>query len=118
MKNLVLTTPFIKEVKSMRKAMVDNLIDLMKRHGVSEVYCSAVNACPPVIHNGIYEEDVYMLDTIKLLSRDDNYSILLEGVSECGDGEVYATLMDIELLVEVHNWVMDYEDELFDPIKE
>ena len=30
MKNLVLTTPFIKEVKSMRKAMVDNLIDLMK----------------------------------------------------------------------------------------
>ena len=117
MKNLVLTTPFIKEVKSMRKAMVDNLIDLMKRHGVNEVYCSAVNACPPVIHNGIYEEEAYMLDTIKLLSRGENDSILLVGVSECGDGEIYATLMDIELLVEVHNWIMDYEDELFEPIK-
>ena len=116
MKNLVLTTPFIKEVKEMRNAMVDNLIDLMKRHGVSEVYSSAVNACPPVIHNGIYEDEVYTLDTIRLLSRGD--SILLEGVSECGDGEVYPTLMDIELLVEVHNWVMDYEDELFEPIKE
>ena len=118
MKNLVLTTPFIKEVKSMRNAMVDNLIDLMKRHGVNEVYCSAVNACPPVIHNGIYEDDVYTLDTIKLLSGRDNDSILLVGESECGEGEVYASLMDIELLVEVHNWVMDYEDELFEPIKE
>lgn len=118
MKNLVLTIPFIKEVKDMRKAMVDNLIDLMKRHGVNEVYCSAVNACPPVIHNGIYEDETYTLDTIRLLSRGDNYSILLEGVSGCGDGNVYASLMDIELLVEVHNWIMDYEDELFEAIVE
>ena len=102
----------------MRQAMVDNLINLMKRHGVNEVYCSAVNACPPVIHNGLYEDDVIMLDTIRLLSRDDNHSILLEGIGECQNGEVYASLMDIELLVEVHNWVMDYEDELFEPIKE
>lgn len=118
MKNLVLTTPFIKELKEIRKAMVENLIDLMKRHGVNEVYCSAVNACPPVIHNGIYEDETYTLDTIRLLSGRDNDSILLEGVSECCDGNVYASLMDIELLVEVHNWVMDYEDELFEPIKE
>ena len=117
MKNLVCTTPFIKEVREMRNAMVDNLIDLMKRHGVSEVYCSAVNACPPVIHNGIYEDETYTLDTIRLLSRGDNYGILLEGVSECCNGNVYASLMDIELLVEVHNWAMDYEDELFEPIK-
>ena len=118
MKNLVCTTPFIKEVKQMRKAMVDNLIDLMKRHGVSEVYCDAVNACPPVIHNGICEDEVYSLDTIRLLSRGEYDSIVLEGGNECCNGEVYATLMDIELLVEVHNWVMDYEDELFEPIKE
>ena len=118
MKNLVLTTPFIKEVRQMRQAMVENIIDLMKRHGVNEVYCSAVNACPPVIHNGIYEDETYMLDTITLLSRGDNDSILLEGVSEGCNGNVYASLMDIELLVEVHNWIMDYEDELFKPIKE
>jgi hypothetical protein len=118
MKKVVLTTPLIKEINEMRETMVDNLIDLMKRHGVSEVYCSAVNACPPVIHNGIYEDETYTLDTIKLLSGRDNDSILLEGISECGEGEVYASLMDIELLVEVHNWIFDYEDELFDPIKE
>jgi hypothetical protein len=118
MKNLVLTTPFIKEVRQMRQAMVENIIDLMKRHGVNEVYCSAVNACPPVIHNGIYEDEVYTLDTIRLLSGRDNDSILLVGVSESCDGEVYATLVDIELLVEVHNWIMDYEDDLFEPIKE
>lgn len=117
MKNLVLTKPFLKEVKQMRDAMVDNIIDLMKRHGVSEVYCSAVNACPPVIQNGIYEDETYMLDIIRLLSGRDNDSILLEGVSECGDGNIYASLMNIELLVEVHNWIFDYEVELFEPIK-
>ena len=102
----------------MRKAMVDNLIDLMKRHGVNEVYCSAVNACPPVIHNGLYEDDLLMLDTIRLLSGRDNDSILLEGIGECQNGEVWASQIDIELLVEVHNWIFDYEDELFEPIKE
>ena len=115
---MIVTIPFIKEVKTMRKAMVDNLIDIMKQHGVSEVYCSEVNACPPIIHNGIYEDETYMLDTIRLLSGRDNDSILLVGVSESCDGEVYASLMDIELLVEVYNWVMDYKDELFKPIKE
>lgn len=117
MRHLIVTIPFIKEVKKMRKAMEENLIDLMKQHGVSEVYCSKVNACPPVIHNGLYEDETYMLDTIKLLSGRDNDSILLEGDSECCDGEVYASLMDIELLVEVYNWVMSYKNELFEPIK-
>ncbi|MBO7241552.1 MAG: hypothetical protein J6U90_03790 [Methanobrevibacter sp.] len=118
MKNLINTTPFINEVREMRKAMVENLIELMRQHGVSEVYCSAVNDCPPVIHNGIYEDETYTLDTITLISCGDNVNILLEGVSECSNGNIYASQMDIELLVEVHNWVMDYVDELFEPIKE
>jgi hypothetical protein len=118
MRHLLFTIPFIKEVKSMRKAMEENLIDLMKQHGVSEVYCSAVNACPPVIHNGIYEDETYMLDAIRLLSGKDNDSILLEGVSNNGDGEVYVSLMHIELLVEVYNWVMRYKDDLFEKIVE
>ena len=101
----------------MRKAMEENLIDLMKQHGVNEVYCSAVNACPPVIHNGLYEDDLIMLDNIRLVSDGDNDSILLEGIGECQNGDVYASLMDIELLVEVYNWVMGYKDELFKPIK-
>ena len=42
MKNLVLTIPFIKEVRKMRKAIEENLIDLMKQHGVSEVYCDEI----------------------------------------------------------------------------
>ena len=117
MRNMILTIPFIKEVKKMRKAMEENLIDLMKQHGVSEVYCSKVNACPPIIHNGLYEDDVIMLDSIKLISCGDNDSILLEGIGECQNGDVYASLMDIELLVEVYNWVMDYKNELFEPIK-
>ena len=117
MRNMIVTIPFIKEVKAMRKAMEENLIDIMKQHGVSEAYCSEVNACPPIIHNGIYEDETYMLDTIRLLSGRDNDSILMVGVSESCDGEVYASLMDIELLVEVYNWVMDYKDELFKSIK-
>jgi hypothetical protein len=59
-----------------------------------------------------------MLDAIRLLSGKDNDSILLEGVSNNGDGEVYVSLMDIELLVEVYNWVMRYKDDLFEKIVE
>lgn len=118
MKNLVLTTPFIKEVREMRKAMIENLIDLMKQHGVSEVYCSAVNACPPVIHKGICEDDVFTLDGIDLFNYGGKEFIILIGGNECYNGVVDPNYMDIELLVEVHNWVMDYEDELFEPIKE
>lgn len=114
MKNLVLTIPFIKEVKQMRKAMVENIIDLMEQHGVNEVYCSAVNACPPVIHVGICDNDVYPLNTIRFVSGDNYENILFEGNSECCNGVVSANQMDIELLVEVHNWIKDYEDELFE----
>ena len=113
MKNLVLTTPFIKEVRKMRNAMEENLIDLMKRHGVSELYCDEVNACPPVIHNGICEDDVYSLSVIRLISRSDHEYILLEGGNEYCNGEVCASQMDIELLVEVHDWVKAYKNELF-----
>lgn len=112
MKNLVCTTPFIKEVKAMRKAMVENLIDLMKQYGVNEVYCSYFSDCP-VIHIGICDDDVTTLDSIELVSGDKFEYILLNGSSECSNGVVNASQMDIELLVEVHNWVMDYEDELF-----
>lgn len=118
MKNLVLTTPFIKEVRQMRYAMVDNLIDLMKRHGVNEVYCEAVNACPPVIHVGICDDDVTRLDTIELVSGDNYEYILLNGSSDFSNGVVNASQMDIELLVEVHNWIKDYENDLFESIKE
>ena len=98
----------------MRKAMVENLIDLMKLHGVNEADCSEINDCPPVIHVGICDDDVTLLDTIELVSGDNYEYILLNGSSDFSNGVVYANQMDIELLVEVYNWVMDYEDELFE----
>lgn len=116
MKNLVCTTPFIKEVREMRNAMIENIIDLMKKHNVNEVYCSYLTDCP-VIHNGICSDDVTTLDTIELVSRDNYEYILLNGSSELSNGVVNASDMDIELLVEVHNWIMDYEDELFEDVE-
>ena len=113
MKNLVLTNPFIKEVRQIRQAMIDNIIDLMKKHNVNEVYCSCLTNCP-VIHFGICDDDVTTLDTIELVSGDNYEYILFNGSSDFSNGVVYANQMDIELLVEVYNWVMDYEDELFE----
>ena len=108
MTNLIVTTPFIKEVKEMRKAIVENLIDLMKKHNVNEVYCTEFNNCP-VIHIGIYDEDVTFLNTIEYVNGEWCKYILFNG----SNGVVNASSMDIELLVEVYNWIMDYEDELF-----
>jgi hypothetical protein len=113
MRNLVCITPFIKEVRQMRKAMVENIIDLMKKHNVNEVYCSYFTDCP-VIHNGICSDDVTTLDTIELVSGDNYEYILFNGNSDFSNGVVNASDMDIELLVEVYNWIMDYEDELFE----
>ena len=115
MRNLVCTTPFMAEIKKMRKAMVENIIDLMKKHNVSEVYCSYLTDCP-VIHVGICDDDVTTLDTIEYVSGDNYEYILLNGSSELSNGVVNASQMDIELLVEVYNWVMDYEDELFEDV--
>ena len=119
MKNLICTTSTIKEIKQMRYAMIDNLIDLMERHGVDEVYCSEAvndNKNMPVIHVGICDNDVTTLETIELVRGDKYEYILLNGSSELSNGVVNASQMDIELLVEVHNWIMDYEDELFEKI--
>lgn len=117
MKNLVLTIPFIKEIKHVRYVMVDNLIDLMKRHGVNEVDCSEVNACPPVIHVGICDDDVTRLDTIELVSGENYEYILLNGSSELSNGVVNASQMNIELLAEVHDWIKANEKELFEDVK-
>lgn len=106
MRHMIVTIPFIKEVKTMRKAMVENLIDLMKLHGVNEVDCSKVNDCPPVIHVGICDEDVTTLNTIELVIDDVYEGILLNGVVNIGQ-------MNIELLVEVYNWINKYKNELF-----
>lgn len=43
MRHLIVTIPFMKEVRQMRYAMIDNLIDLMKLHGVNEVDCSGAS---------------------------------------------------------------------------
>jgi hypothetical protein len=116
MRNLVCTTPFIKEVRQMRKAMVENIIDLMKKHNVNDVYFPHLNNCP-VIHNGICSDDITTLNTIVLVSCDNYEYILFEGSSDFSNGVVNANDMGIELLVEVYNWIMDYEDELFEDVE-
>jgi hypothetical protein len=117
MKKIVLTTPLIKEIKEMRETMIANIIDLMKQHGVNEASCNHFQNCP-VIHNGICEDDVYTLDDIDLYNYGGKEFIILSGSNECYTGIVDPNYMDIELLIEVYNWVMDYENELFEPIKE
>lgn len=113
MRHLIVTIPFMKEVRQMRYAMIDNLIDLMKLHGVNEVDCSEINDCPPVIHVGICDDDVTLLDTIELVSVDNYEYILLNGSSDFSNGVVNASQMNIELLVGVYNWIDKYKNELF-----
>ena len=117
MKKIVLTTPLIKEIKEMRETMIANIIDLMKQHGVDGVSCNHIQNCP-VIHNGICEDDVYTLDGIDLFNYGEKEFIILSGSNECYTGVVDPNYMDIELLIEVYNWIMDYENELFASIKE
>lgn len=106
MKNFIETTPFITSIKEMRKIMIENLIDIMKQYGVNEVYCWLDDT--PLINCDI-TGDVATLDCIEVAGDD----IIFCGSNEYNNGTINAKHIDIEYLVEIHNWVMDYEDELF-----
>jgi hypothetical protein len=106
MKHIISTTPFIKQVKEIRKAMIENIIELMNEHKVSEVYCYLDST--PIINHDILG-DVSTLDSIEVVAGE----LIFNGSNEYNNGSINAVHIDIEYLVEIYNWVNDYKDELF-----
>lgn len=103
---------FCSKVKAMRNAMHANLVTLMMNYGVDEVNCVELGDCPIII-NGTDDYGTFTLDRITLYEINGTKYIRFECSSACTNDYVIPNSMDIELLIEVYQWVLANEEELF-----
>ena len=92
------------KIKETRKSIIDNVVNIMKKHNVSEIYCNHLTYTPLLI-------ETMTLDSISLTNDD---KIELWCSNEIENDHVFAHHLDIELLIEFYQWFIDYEDELFE----
>ena len=105
-------TDFVKNIHEMRKAIRKNLISLMEHYGVEEVDCYEFDDYPIVI-NGTNDDGTFTLDRITLPEINGTKYIRFECSSSCANDYVTPNSMDIELLIEVYQWVLANEEDLF-----
>ena len=108
---------FCSKIKEMRNAIHDNLVTLMLNYGVDEVDCYEFNDCPIVI-NGTDDYSTFTLDRITLYEINGTKYIRFDCSSSCTNDYVTPNSMDIELLIEVYQWVLANEEELFNQEEE
>lgn len=97
-------TFLIKKIKETRQSIIDNVVNIMKKHNVSEIYCNYLNYTPLITKSMI-------LNTISLTN---NNEIKLWCSNENKNTYVFADELDIQLLIEFYQWFIDYEDEIFE----
>lgn len=115
MKYIIVTKPFLKEAQEMRKAIVENLIDLMKEHNVTEVYCSEISPNNPIVSRDINGETA-TLESIVLVTSAEREYLIFNCESTHYLAEMNSSNIDIELLVSIYQWIMDNKDDLFEPL--
>lgn len=112
MEYVIATIPFMNEVKQMRKAMHKNLISLMKENNTKRLFCGELCDCP-IIYDGLTDDEILTLDCINLRGVEGAEYIVFEGSGSFNNGYVTPNSIDIELLVEVYEWVLANKKELF-----
>ena len=107
---------FRKDVAILRKSIEDYLISLLKEYDVISIDCYPLGDTPTII-DSTSDTDTYTLDRINLyLGKDGNY-IEFDCSSACTNDSVYVSDMDIELLIDVYEWVKANEVELFEDVE-
>ena len=96
-------TFLLEKIKETRKSIIDNVVNIMKKHNVEEIYCNHLTYTPSLIKT-------MTLDSISL----NNDKIDLWCSDEDEYDHVFAQYLDIELLIDFYQWFIDYEDELFE----
>lgn len=113
MRNVIALEHIKKELQATRRAIHDNIIDLLKEHNVKDVTCCHLCDCP-VIHDGICDDDIMTLDTIVLYDNGNCEYIIFEGSGEYNNGNVTAFGIDLERLISVYEWILENKEDLFD----
>ena len=107
-------TYIINECRKVRKEINNKIIDLLKKYKTHIVMCG--DLCDtPIVFDGPTDNDVYTLNSIVLIKRkNNNECITFECSGSYSNGSVNPMSMDIELLIEVYDWIISNEDILFE----
>ena len=110
---------FRNEVKVLREKIENYLISLLETHDTNSVDCYVCEGCPIII-DGVYFNDDYStftLDRINLCLGIEGQYIEFDCSNACTNDSVYLDNMDIDLLIEVYEWVKANEEELFEDVE-
>ena len=114
-KHLLATKHFKKEIDTMRNAIHENLILLMEKYNKDVVDCYESGDCPIVI-SGV-EDDCMTLDSINLHNVNGEKFIVFDCSGSWNNTSVCISQIDIEILIDIHDWVFDNEVELFEDVE-
>ena len=114
-KHLLATEHFKKEIDTMRNAIHENLIQLMENYNKDIVNCYESDDCPIVI-SGV-EDDCMTLDSINLHNVNDKKFIVFDCSGSWNNTSVCISQIDIEILIDIHDWVFENEVELFEDVE-
>jgi hypothetical protein len=98
----------IKEIKNARNEINDNIISMLNRHNTTEIDCYEYDDCPIVISGT--NDDCMTLDRVELSN---NNTIILGCSGSWNNDYISIRELDIELLIEVYEWLIANEDILF-----
>ena len=105
MRHLIVTEPMLAQIKEMRNAIQENIIDLLERHKATSADCYECDDCPVII-DAPSDDDTATLDAINIqTSHSGNKYIVFDCSGSYSNHSVALINMDIERLIEVYEWI-------------
>lgn len=105
MRHLIATKPMLAQIKEMRNAIQENIIELLERHNVTSADCYECDDCPVII-DAPSDDDTATLDTINIqTSRTGKKYIVFDCSGSYSNHSVALINMDIERLIDVYEWI-------------
>ncbi len=98
----------IKEIENTRNEINDNIISLLNKHNTTEIDCCECDDCPIVISGT--GDDCMTLDRVEL-SNDNTITLCCSG--SWNNDFISIKELDIELAIEIYEWLIANEDILF-----
>ena len=94
-----------KQIETVRENIESTLIKMMKDHDIEEINCGGYS-CTPVVANDV---DTFTLNEIQLCrTKGGDEYILCEASGEYDNIYITAKSMDIEYLIAVYEWTLEY----------
>lgn len=111
MQHLISISKFKEDINEMRNAIHDNLLALMEQYKQREVDCTMFDDCPIVSCS--IDDNIMTLDSIEVITAPSTKCIQFNCSNSWTNDYITPNYMDIEYLVDLYEWVIANEEELF-----